>query len=44
VIVYCATVSAAFEILVKVKVHPLQATKILSAGRGIVLPYLRPRH
>ena len=39
----------AFLILVlndskKVKVPPLQATKALGVGRGIALPFLRPRH
>ena len=29
---------------VKVKVHPVQATKALRAGRGITLLNLRPRH
>ena len=28
----------------KVKVFPIQATKALRVGRGIALPYLRPRH
>ena len=29
---------------VKAKVLPLQATKALRVGRGIALPFLRPRH
>ena len=29
---------------VKVKVLPIQATKALRVGRGIAVPYLRPRH
>ena len=29
---------------VKVKVLRIQATEALRAGRGIALPYLRPRH
>ena len=29
---------------VKVKFPPLWATKTLRVGRGIALPYLRPRH
>ena len=32
------------NIIVKVKVSPLQATKALRVGRGIALPFLRPRH
>ena len=30
--------------LVKVNVPPIQATKVLKLGRGIALPFLRPRH
>ena len=29
---------------VKVKVLPIQPTKALRVGRGIAVPYLRPRH
>ena len=30
--------------VVKVKVLPIQATKALRVGRGIALPFLKPRH
>ena len=29
---------------IRLNVPPLQATKALRVGRGIVLPFLRPRH
>ena len=32
------------QVMVKVKVAPLYATKALCLGRGIALPYLRARH
>ena len=32
------------NICINVKVLPVQAIKALRVGRGIALPYLRPRH
>ena len=40
----CQVDSGVSNHFTKVKVLPIQTTKALKVGRGIALPYLRPRH